>query len=69
MKKIYMDFYNKANKEDYKDKNIILVKPDGFNKENDTEEVRQYLIDIAVFDCLNKKIIKEDEDYDIVCLN
>lgn len=70
MKKIYMDFYGLINDGRYRNnKDIILVKPKGFKADNDTEETRQYLIDVAVYACQEKGEIKKDEDFDIVCLN
>ena len=69
MKTVYMDFYHKADKEQYKDKDVILVKPHNFKEEDDTEEVRQYLIDVAIYSCISRGEIDKDEEINIICLN
>lgn len=56
MKIVLIDFYGKAN---IKDADIIVVKPRDFNKENDTADVRQYLIDLAVYSLLQSGEIAE----------
>lgn len=65
-----MDFYGLVDSKEYKNNaDIILVKPEGFNKENDTEEVREYLINVAIYSCQQRGEIKKDEDFDVICLN
>ena len=55
-KTVLVDFYSESN---IKDNNIIVVKPRGFNKDNDTVDVRQYIIELAVQQLLDKGEIVE----------
>lgn len=61
MKIVLIDFYHEAN---IKDKDIIVVKPNGFNKNNDTNDVRQYVIELAIHHLLEKGEIV-DGDFEI----
>lgn len=55
MKIVLIDFYHEA--KNIKDADVIIVKPRGFTKKNDTDEVRQYIIDLAVNHLLEKNEI------------
>lgn len=66
MKKVIFDFYNKLNVKSNKD--IIVVKPEGFNRNNDTVEVRQYIVDLAIQHLLEKGEIAEN-DFEIITEN
>lgn len=57
MKKVIFDFYNELNVKNNKD--TIVVKPEGFNRDNDTVEVRQYVIDLSIQHLLEKGEIIE----------
>lgn len=56
MKIVLIDFYHESN---VKDKDVIVVKPRDFTKENDNTDVRQYIIDLAIHHLLEKGEIAE----------
>lgn len=56
MKIVLIDFYHESN---VKDKDVIVVKPRDFTKEDDNTDVRQYIIDLAVNHLLEKNEIVE----------
>lgn len=66
MKKVIFDFYNELNLKSNKD--VIIVRPGGFTEDNDTVEVRQYIVDSAVHHLLEKGEITEG-DFEIITEN
>lgn len=66
MKKVVFDFYNELGINSNND--VIVVRPEGFNMNNDTVEVRQYIVDTAIHHLIENGEITEG-DFEVITDN